>query len=176
VFGSTSAPVSKKNDNSTVNDENEDGEGGDADDSYEPNVTFKPIVKLSAVEVKTGEEDETILFCERAKLFRFDSQANQMKERGLGEMKILQHKQTKICRILMRREQVLKVCANHQISPIMELKAHHGAENAFVWSALDYAENNAKQETLCVKFKTPDQAKRFETAFNESRKINESLK
>ncbi|CAF4535766.1 unnamed protein product, partial [Didymodactylos carnosus] len=134
-------------------DENDDT-GGDPDESYEPSVTFQPIVKLAAVDVQTGEEDETVLFCERAKLYRYDNSSNSMKERGIGEMKILQHKQTKVCRILMRREQVLKVCANHQISSTMEMKPHHGSDNAYVWNCLDYADNSAKQETLCVKFKT----------------------
>ena len=42
----------------------------------------------------TGEEEEKAVFAYRAKLFRFDSDANQWKEKGLGEMKILQHKET----------------------------------------------------------------------------------
>ena len=52
----------------------------------------------------TGEEDEEPLYCHRAKLFRYDD--NQWKERGLGDIKILRHKQTKKCRLVMRREQV----------------------------------------------------------------------
>ena len=135
-------------------------------------MSFKPIVQLSAVEVKTGEEDENVLFCERAKLYRFDAEANQMKERGVGEMKILQHKTTKVCRILMRREQVLKLCANHQITSQMELKLHQGSENAYVWSAMDFADGEAKYETLCVRFKLGDVAKRFIKEFNEAKQTN----
>jgi E3 SUMO-protein ligase RanBP2 len=124
------------------------------------------------VEVKTGEEDETVLFCERAKLYRFDSVTNQMKERGIGEMKILQHKTTNLCRILMRREQVLKICANHQITSQMELKPHQGSANAFIWSAMDFADGEAKHETLCIRFKTDEQAKNFAKVFNEAKVIN----
>ena len=40
-----------------------------------------------------GEEEEKAVFAYRAKLFRFDGDANQWKEKGLGEMKILQHKE-----------------------------------------------------------------------------------
>ena len=154
------------------NNDDDDADGGGEDDSYEPNVSFKPIVQLSAVEVKTGEEDENILFCERAKLYRFDSATNQMKERGIGEMKILQHKTTNLCRILMRREQVLKLCANHQITSQMELKPHQGSENAYVWSAMDFADGEAKHETLCVRFKTNDIAKNFLKQFNKAKVAN----
>ena len=165
IFGTGATTIA----NSGNTHDDDDGEGGGDDDSYEPNVSFKPIVTLSAVEVKTGEEDENVLFCERAKLYRFDAEANQMKERGVGEMKILQHKTTNVCRILMRREQVLKLCANHQITSQVELKPHQGSENAFVWSAMDYAEGEAKHETLCVRFKTSELAKKFLAQFNEAK-------
>ncbi|CAF1511694.1 unnamed protein product [Didymodactylos carnosus] len=172
---SVSGSTPKKSYNTPPAGENDDT-GSDANDSYEPSVTFHPIIKLVAVDVQTGEEDETVLFCERAKLYRYDNSSNSMKERGIGEMKILQHKQTKVCRILMRREQVLKVCANHQISSTMEMKSHHASDNAYVWNCLDYADNSTKQETFCVKFKTSAQAKQFNSAFNDAKKLNENLK
>jgi hypothetical protein len=153
----------------------DDGEGGDEDDSYGANISFKPIVQLSAVDVKTGEEDENILFCERGKLYRFDANANQMKERGVGEIKILQHKTSNVCRILMRREQVLKLCANHQITSQMELKPHQGTPNAYIWSAMDFADGEAKHETLCIRFKTEEQAKNFAKVFNDA-KVNNTKK
>ncbi|CAM4989871.1 unnamed protein product, partial [Rotaria socialis] len=43
----------------TNNNDDDEGDGGGEDESYEPNVSFKPIVQLSAVEVKTGEDDST---------------------------------------------------------------------------------------------------------------------
>lgn len=46
------------------------------------------------------------IFGDRVKLFRFDSNLNQWKERGLGELKILKSKGKLRFRILMRREQV----------------------------------------------------------------------
>ena len=98
-----------------------------------------------------------------------------MKERGIGEMKILQHKTSKICRILMRREQVLKLCANHQITSQMELKPHQGSENAYVWSAMDFSDGEAKHETLCVRFKANDIAKTFFRQFNEAKIANAKI-
>jgi Ran-binding protein 1 len=49
----------------------------------------------------------------RAKLFRFAKESNEWKERGTGDVKFLKHKQTNKTRIVMRRDQTLKVCANH---------------------------------------------------------------
>jgi Ran-binding protein 1 len=49
----------------------------------------------------------------RSKLFRFDSTGNEWKERGTGEARLLQHKETHKIRLVMRREKTLKVCANH---------------------------------------------------------------
>lgn len=41
----------------------------------------------------TGEEDETLIYEAKAKLFRFLDQ--QWKERGIGQIKILRHKENK---------------------------------------------------------------------------------
>ena len=51
----------------------------DGDDIY-----VEPIVNLeSKGPCKTGEEDEVVKFAHRAKLYRFDKQVNQWKERGM---------------------------------------------------------------------------------------------
>lgn len=91
------------------------------------------------MEVKSGEEDEEILFKERAKLYRWDRDATQWKERGVGEIKILFHTQKKYYRVLMRRDQVLKVCANHIITKEMNLVPSDTSNNALIWVATDYA-------------------------------------
>jgi len=53
--------------------------------------------------------------CRRAKLFRYDTTLDprEWKERGTGDVKILQHKLLGTCRVLMRRDKTLKICANH---------------------------------------------------------------
>lgn len=42
--------------------------------------------------MKTGEEDEDVVYSHRAKLFRFAE--GEWKERGLGDVKILKHKKS----------------------------------------------------------------------------------
>ena len=49
----------------------------------------------------------------RAKLFRFDAGEGAWKERGTGDVRLLQHRENKKVRLVMRRDKTLKVCANH---------------------------------------------------------------
>lgn len=49
----------------------------------------------------------------RAKLFRFSADSSEWKERGTGDVRLLQHKESKKVRLVMRRDKTLKVCANH---------------------------------------------------------------
>lgn len=59
----------------------------------ENNTYFAPVIPLpDKIEVKTGEEEESVLYSHRAKLFRF--REKEWRERGLGDVKILKHKQT----------------------------------------------------------------------------------
>ena len=65
---------------------------------------FEPIIPLPAlVEVKTGEEDEEVIFSQRAKLYRLESSTKEWKERGVGDMKILFNQSKNTYRILLRR-------------------------------------------------------------------------
>lgn len=102
------------------------------------------------VDMKTGEEDEEPLFSHRAKVFRFAD--DQWKERGVGDVKILRHKQSKKCRVLMRRDQILKLCLNHFITESLTLKPMANTQGkAWVWVATDFAEGEASDEKLAIK-------------------------
>lgn len=139
-------------------DDNEDGD--EVEQSHDPH--FEPIVPLpDLVEVKTGEEDEDPVFCHRAKLFRFDKDANQWKEKGIGEMKILRCKFTGRYRLLLRREQVYKLACNHLLTPDLSFKPLATSETSYCWVAEDFAENEAKVEQFAVKFKSIDLARQF---------------
>ena len=54
----------------------------------------------------------------------------------------------------------------------MELKPHQGCENAYVWLAIDFADGEGKHETLCIRFKSSDAAKRFLKQFNDAKQRN----
>lgn len=80
-----------------------------------------------------------------------------LKERGTGELKVLRHKENGSFRIVMRRDKTLKVCANHFITPWMELKASTTNEKAFIYTVMaDFADEQSKSECLAVKFATEE--------------------
>ena len=136
---------------------------------FEPDVYFKPVVKLSeSVDVKLGEEEEGVLFSHRARLYRFDEASKQWKERGTGSVKILEHQTTGKIRVLMRRDQVLKICCNHYITAGMSLNPQSGSNTSWNWyTSCDFADEQAKPEKLAIRFKTSDTAQQFKTVFDE---------
>ena len=147
-------------------EEDEDGEEGEG--GHDP--YFEPIVPLpELVEVKTGEEDEEVLFKHRAKVYRYCGETKQWKERGVGDIKILKHKVSSVHRVLLRRDQVHKIAANHRITPEMELKPLASSETAWCWYAMDFSEGHEAEgslEHLAVRFKTADAAQEFKSVFN----------
>lgn len=164
VFGTPASELASKN------QETDGGSTHGDDDDDGPH--FEPVVPLpDKIEVKTGEEDEEEFFCNRAKLFRFDTEFKEWKERGIGSVKILRHKTSGKIRLLMRREQVLKICANHYISPDMKLIPNAASDRSFVWHALDYADELPKPEQLAIRFKTPEEAALFKCKFEEAQNI-----
>ena len=65
------------------------------------------------METKTNEEAEEQTFKMRAKLFKFDREGREWKERGTGDVRLLKHRENLKTRLVMRRDKTLKVCANH---------------------------------------------------------------
>ena len=132
---------------------------------------FEPVIPLPAlVEVSTGEEDENVLFSDRAFLYRFVPETKEWKEKGRGDMKLLEHKKTGRTRLLMRREQVLKICCNHYITPDLVLKPLQTSDRTWTWSAQDFSEGELVPETFALKFKTMGQAQKFKSVFDEAQK------
>lgn len=77
-------------------------------------MQFEPVVHLTEkVDNVTHEEKEEQIFKMRAKLFRFDRDSKEWKERGTGDVRLLKHKENSKTRLVMRRDRTMKVCANH---------------------------------------------------------------
>ena len=146
----------------------EEGQEGDHDGPH-----FEPIIALpEKIDVKTGEEDEEVMFSHRSKLYRFVAEEKQWKERGIGDIKLLRNVSSGKMRVLMRRDQVLKLCANHQITTDMSLQPNAGSDRSWVWSThADFSEGECKAERLAVRFKNEDIAKQFKEKFEECQEM-----
>lgn len=139
-------------------------------DEHDPCPDFKPIIPLpDEVPLTTGEENEKVLFCEHAKLYRFVEK--EWRERGVGSVKILHNEPTGKVRLLMRRDQVHKICANHFLTSDMTLTQMQKNERAYIWAANDYADENVVLEKLCVRFKTAEEGRTFFEAFEYAKSI-----
>ncbi|KAJ8780419.1 hypothetical protein J1605_011683 [Eschrichtius robustus] len=126
---------------------------------------FEPIVSLPEQEIKTLEEDEEELFQMRTKLFRFASENDlpEWKELGTGDVKLLKHEEKGTIRLLMRRDETLQTCADHCITPVMELKPNAGSDRAWVWTThADFARQRPKQELPAIRFLNAENAQKFE--------------
>ena len=170
-MASTADPV-----NTTANREDEEAPHNEDEDT---GAQVAPIVKLEEVAVTTGEEDEEAILDLKAKLYRFDKDGNQWKERGAGSVKLLKHKETGKVRLVMRQSKTLKICANHLVLPTMSVQEHAGNDKSCVWHATDFADGELKDELFCIRFGSVENCKTFMekvTEVAESQKSKEESK
>ncbi|KAG8746789.1 E3 SUMO-protein ligase RanBP2 [Ceratobasidium sp. 414] len=130
---------------------------------------FEPVSKLTEQVVTKMQEDEDILTKHRAKLFKFERSISEWKERGIGEVRLLQHKETKKVRVLMCLDKTLKVCANHYITSDMELKPNVGSDRSWVWSvAADVSDDEPVAKTFAIRFASKKIAGEYKIAFENA--------
>ncbi|KAH1123405.1 hypothetical protein J1N35_006565 [Gossypium stocksii] len=141
--------------------EDDDNAPAAAADDEDTGAQVAPIVKLEEVAVTTGEEDEDPILDLKAKLYRFDKEGNQWKERGVGNVKLLKHKDNGKVRLVMRQSKTLKICANHFVIPTMTVQEHSGNDKSCVWHAADFADGNLKEEMFCIRFASVENCKTF---------------
>ncbi|KAF8465254.1 ran-specific GTPase-activating protein 1 [Kalaharituber pfeilii] len=177
MFGGGSRPKREEPAEEEDNEPKGSKKKDDEDEAPEsPDVHFEPLVSLEKVEVKTNEEFEDVVFKMRAKLFKFDRDSREWKERGTGDVKLLKHKETGKVRIVMRRDKTHKVCANHYIVPDMKLSPNVGSDRSWVWStSADVSEGEPEVQTLAIRFANSDNANLFKDAFLKAQKENEKI-
>mmetsp|Transcript_17319 Transcript_17319/g.20644 ORF Transcript_17319/g.20644 Transcript_17319/m.20644 type:complete len:211 (+) Transcript_17319:173-805(+) len=171
---STPSPPEKEKESSTNKEE--------AVKEVESTATFEPVVKLEEVETKNGEEEEEVVYSSRSKLFIFGETLldvgtgkKSWRERGIGEARILRHREHQRLRFLMRQEKTMKVIANHAIDPRIELQPNAGSDRSWVWSAFDFADSELVETVFAVRFPDSDIANGFKEKFIECQKEMESL-
>ena len=154
-------------------------EEGDNGEYFNPEeeVKINPTdnCNLAKVEIKTGEEDEDLIFKSRGKLYRFRD--GEWKERGTWDLKLLRHKKDKKIRFILRQDKTLKIVANFIISekPLCELKPHQGSEKMFMFMAYDCSEEPV-MEKFVIKLGNADKAKVFKKHFEDAQTFNKLVK
>jgi|TARA_B100000287_G_scaffold22433_1_gene22072 Ran-binding protein 1 len=132
------------------------------------------VVKLEIVEDdserKTGEEDEDVMFEAKVKAYRFTD--GEWRERGLGPIKLLEHKDSKKIRVLMRRDKTLKICANFYVQQESKVSEHAASEKACVFTTVDCSDGDERPElyNMCIKFGSAEKREAFTAAFEDAQK------
>ncbi|GMI48636.1 hypothetical protein TrCOL_g3957 [Triparma columacea] len=154
---------------------------GDAPTEEESTAEFTPVVALEEVEVKTGEEDEETLFEIRAKLFVFGETlldkgtgTKSWRERGVGTVKLLKHREFGKIRTLMRQDKTMKIIVNHVVDPRIKLEPNAGSDRSWVWSAFDFSDGELVETVFALRFGDSDKANSFKTAFGDAQKEMEA--
>jgi len=168
--------------NTTEEVKTKTNEGEDKVKEEESTATFEPVVKLDEVETKNGEEDEETLYSMRSKLFVFGETLldvgtgnKSWRERGIGEVKILRHREHQRTRVLMRQEKTMKIIANHALDPRITLEPNAGSDRSWVWSAFDFADGELVETVFALRFVDSEIAAGFLEKFQECQKDMEKL-
>lgn len=71
-------------------------------------------------------------------------------------------------RVVMRREQVLKICLNHVLTPEIEYLPKD--DKTWLFSAPDFSEGEILRQQFCLRFKSAEIAQDFKKAVESSLK------
>ncbi|KAH3684560.1 hypothetical protein WICPIJ_004450 [Wickerhamomyces pijperi] len=176
MFGGASTKKKEvKEDEEETKEEKKEESAADEEEAPEsPEVHFTPVIELTEkVEIKSEEDEEETLHKVRAKLFRFDPENKEWKERGTGDVKFLKHKETGKVRLLMRRDKIFKICANHMISADYELKPNVGSDRSWVYNVTaDISEGTPEAHTFAIRFGNKENADKFKEEFEKAQELN----
>lgn len=71
----------------------------------------------------------------------------------------------------MRREQVLKICLNHNLTNDIDYIKKD--DKSWLFHAADYSEGEINHEQFCLRFKSPEVASEFKLAIKKALDKNE---
>lgn len=97
------------------------------------------------------------------------------RERGIGEVRLLRHREHQRIRLLMRQEKTMKVISNHAIDPRIKLEPNVGSDRSWVWSAFDFSDGELVETVFALRFADSETANEFKTKFEECQKDMQTL-
>jgi hypothetical protein len=95
--------------------------------------------------------------------------------RGVGELKLLQNKQSKLIRVLVRAEKTHKVVMNHLLQAkdiFCKLEQLKTSNNAWTWAAYDVSDEKPATEKFCAKFTSKEEFEKFKEEFEKACESN----
>ena len=132
---------------------------------------------MEEVDVKSGEEEEEVVYVQRGKLFLYGetlldvgSGNKQWKERGIGDIRILKHREHQRMRVLMRQEKTMKVIVNHALDPRIKLTSNAESDRSWFWSAFDFTSGVLLETVFSIRFADSEIANDFKKIFEENQK------
>merc|ERR1719505_166941 len=134
-------------------------------------TTLGQVFQSTKTQPLKKDEDFTVLFEDSAKLFCFRSNESKFVATGTGTFRIVQEKNTKQSRIIMYRERVLTICANHAISREMNASVKDGSKTTWVWQTpADMSEGSPTAQVFAAKFKNIEIGENFASVFEKCSK------
>jgi Ran-binding protein 1 len=177
--------VDNNTDTSCGEQRNEDDDNVDmvlAQPAGESTATFEPVIQLDEVEVTTGEESEEMIYSQHCKLFVYGETmldagtgTKTWKERGIGNVSLMKHKESGKISVLMRQEQTMKIVINHIAHQDLHLEPNRGSDRSWVWMAFDFAEGELLETVFAVRFANSELATLFKETFEGAKAEMEAL-
>jgi len=133
--------------------------------------------KTIAPHVSSTKQKQEVICSFRSKMFLYGETLLDVgtgkktwKERGIGEARILRHREHQRLRFLMRQEKTMKVIANHALDPRIQLEPNAGSDRSWVWSCYDFAEGELEEKVFALRFANSDVANEFKEKYEECQK------
>ena len=132
-------------------EEREQVQGGPAESPEDAEEGCHAQPFLAAGHIVNCDADAT--FSQRSKLFCFRD--GDWEAIGLGEAKLLQHKETAMVRFAFRQEETLEIVASHHVAPLgphCNLQPNEGSDKCWVWIPYDGSGVPPQTEPLALAF------------------------
>jgi Ran-binding protein 1 len=115
------------------------------------------------------------VYSQRAKLYVYaetllnaGTGQKEWKERGIGNIRLLRHKEHGRIRVVMRQERTHKIIVNHALLHGLKLVPHAASDRSVCWRAEDFSDLETLQETdFCLRFGSTEILDAFRDTFEK---------
>lgn len=129
------------------------------------------------VHLPDAAKDERIVMSLRCRMYRFDTEDSEWKERGTGQIRMLQGNVTKKVRLVMHRDALLKICANHYIASGMKIQTYKDNGKAVMYGPAppDKEAHIESPSLILLRFKSTKDCDLYTKTFEKAYQINEAV-